>query len=151
MSLFPIPCGTTSNSKSKVEVTEAEREYIRDLIRQDQKRKAQEQLEKLSITRTRLRGSDKYERPRLVRKFVNSRQTQAKKMAEIRKRPQVIRDLIDIATYIAEANLDRSARFLHGAEKTFKQQRTYAANSAKNVRQDNSRLQNVRQIAVKCF
>lgn len=42
-------------------------------------------------------------------------------MAEIRKRPQVIRDLIDIATYIAEANLDRSDRFLHGAEDTFKQ------------------------------
>jgi len=42
-------------------------------------------------------------------------------MGEIRKRPQVIRDLIDLATYIAENNLDRSDRFLHAAEETFKQ------------------------------
>jgi hypothetical protein len=32
-----------------------------------------------------------------------------KNMSEIRKRPQVIRDLIDIATYIAENNLENSA------------------------------------------
>lgn len=42
-------------------------------------------------------------------------------MGEIRKRPQVIRDLIDLATYIAENNLDKSDQFLHGVEETFKQ------------------------------
>jgi toxin ParE1/3/4 len=42
-------------------------------------------------------------------------------MFEIKKRPQVIRDLIDLATYIAEDNLDVSDRFLTAAEATFKQ------------------------------
>ena len=42
-------------------------------------------------------------------------------MSEIRKRPQVIRDLIDIATYIAENNLENSDRFLFAAEETLKQ------------------------------
>ncbi|MCC5667711.1 type II toxin-antitoxin system RelE/ParE family toxin [Nostoc sp. CHAB 5784] len=42
-------------------------------------------------------------------------------MFEIKKRPQVIRDLIDLATYIAQDNLDVSDRFLTAAEATFKQ------------------------------
>ncbi len=33
-------------------------------------------------------------------------------MFAIKKRPQVIRDLIDLATYIAEDSLDVSDRFL---------------------------------------
>ena len=39
----------------------------------------------------------------------------------VSKRPQVIHDLIEIATYIAEDNLDASDRFLAAAEETFKQ------------------------------
>jgi toxin ParE1/3/4 len=42
-------------------------------------------------------------------------------MFAIKKRPQVIRDLIDLATYIAEESLDVSDRFLIAAETTFKQ------------------------------
>lgn len=42
-------------------------------------------------------------------------------MSQINKRPQVIRDLIELATYIAEDNLDASDRFLAAAEETFKQ------------------------------
>jgi len=42
-------------------------------------------------------------------------------MREIYKRPQVIRDLIEIATYIELENLYASDRFLRAAEETFKQ------------------------------
>ena len=42
-------------------------------------------------------------------------------MTSIQKRPQVIRDLIELATYIAEDNMDASDRFLVAAEETFKQ------------------------------
>lgn len=42
-------------------------------------------------------------------------------MGEVNKRPQVIRDLIELTTYIAEDNLDVSDRFLAAAEETFKQ------------------------------
>ncbi|MBD2501894.1 type II toxin-antitoxin system RelE/ParE family toxin [Anabaena azotica] len=42
-------------------------------------------------------------------------------MFAIKKRPQAIRDLIDLATYIAQDNLDVSDRFLAAAEATFKQ------------------------------
>jgi toxin ParE1/3/4 len=35
------------------------------------------------------------------------------------KRPQVVQDLIELATYLAEDNLDISERFLFSAEKTF--------------------------------
>jgi toxin ParE1/3/4 len=42
-------------------------------------------------------------------------------MSNVGKRPQVIRDLIDLATYIAEDNLDASDRFLRAAESTFQQ------------------------------
>lgn len=34
-------------------------------------------------------------------------------MSEVLKRPQVVRDLIDIATYIAENKLDRGDRILY--------------------------------------
>lgn len=42
-------------------------------------------------------------------------------MGEVNKRPLVIHDLIELATYIAEDNLDASDRFLTAAEQTFKQ------------------------------
>ena len=42
-------------------------------------------------------------------------------MGKVNKRPQVIRDLIDLATYIAEDNLEASDLFLQAAEETFKQ------------------------------
>ncbi|MEH1800707.1 MAG: type II toxin-antitoxin system RelE/ParE family toxin [Nostoc sp.] len=42
-------------------------------------------------------------------------------MSDVSKRPQVIRDLIELATYIAEDNLEASDRFLAAAETTFKQ------------------------------
>ena len=65
-------------------------------------------------------------------------------------RPQVIRDLIDLATYIAENNLDSSDRFLYAAEETFKQL-GQMPKLGKQCQFKNSRLQNVRQIAVKGF
>jgi toxin ParE1/3/4 len=40
-------------------------------------------------------------------------------MGEVNKRPQVIRDLIELATFIAEDNLDAPDRFLAAAEATF--------------------------------
>lgn len=40
-------------------------------------------------------------------------------MVEVNKRPIVIRDLIEQATYIAENNLDAAERFLVAAEETF--------------------------------
>jgi toxin ParE1/3/4 len=42
-------------------------------------------------------------------------------MGNVYKHPQVIRDLIDLATYIAEKNMDISDNFLLAAEETFKQ------------------------------
>jgi toxin ParE1/3/4 len=45
----------------------------------------------------------------------------SRNMGEVNKRPQVIRDLIELATYIAEDSLDVSDRFLSAAERTFKQ------------------------------
>lgn len=42
-------------------------------------------------------------------------------MSKANKRPQVIRDLIELATYIAEDNLEASDRFLAAAEATFQQ------------------------------
>lgn len=40
-------------------------------------------------------------------------------MAEIKKRPVVIRDLIEQATYMAQGNLDAAEDFLVAAEATF--------------------------------
>ncbi len=42
-------------------------------------------------------------------------------MSNVNKRPQVIRDLIDLDTYIAEDNLDISDEFIAVAEETFQQ------------------------------
>jgi toxin ParE1/3/4 len=42
-------------------------------------------------------------------------------MANINKRPQIICDLIELADYIAEDNIDVSDRFLAAAEKAFQQ------------------------------
>ncbi|MCL1474009.1 hypothetical protein [Argonema antarcticum] len=40
-------------------------------------------------------------------------------MTSLQKRPQVIRDLIELATYIAEDHMDASDRFLSAAEDIF--------------------------------
>lgn len=71
-------------------------------------------------------------------------------MGEIRKRPQVIRDLIYIATYIAENNIDSSDAFLRAAEETFKQL-GQMPQLGKQCQFSDPRLQNVRQIGVKRF
>jgi toxin ParE1/3/4 len=71
-------------------------------------------------------------------------------MVEIRKRPQVIRDLIDIATYIANTNLDLSDRFLQAAEETF-QQLGQMPEIGKRCQFLHPELQNIRQIGVKEF
>lgn len=42
-------------------------------------------------------------------------------MTSIHKNPQVIRDLIELATYIAVDNIDASDHFLASAEATFNQ------------------------------
>jgi toxin ParE1/3/4 len=71
-------------------------------------------------------------------------------MLEIRKRPQVIRDLIDIATYIANTNLDQSDRFLQSAEATF-QNLAKMPGIGKLCQFNNSQLKNIRQArAVGC-
>ena len=71
-------------------------------------------------------------------------------MGEIRKHPQVIQDLIEIATYIAKDNLDHSDRFLQAAEETFKQLRKMPQ-IGKQSYFSNNRLQNIRQFAIKDF
>ncbi len=71
-------------------------------------------------------------------------------MGEIRKHPQVIRDLIEIATYIAENDLDRSDNFLSAVEETFKQLGKMPQLGKKSYF-SNPRLQNIRQLAVKGF
>ncbi len=71
-------------------------------------------------------------------------------MGEIYKRPQVIQDLIEIATYIAENDLDSSDRFLRAAEETFKQLEKMPQ-SGKNSYFSNNRLQNIRQLTLKGF
>ena len=40
-------------------------------------------------------------------------------MGKVVKRPIVVKDLIELATYIADGNLDISDNFLLAAEKTF--------------------------------
>lgn len=71
-------------------------------------------------------------------------------MGNVYKRPQVIRDLIDLATYIAANNMDVSDKFLTAAEETFKQ----LAQTPKigKVREfDNPNLANIRQQTIKGF
>ena len=71
-------------------------------------------------------------------------------MGEIHKHPQVIQDLIEIATYIAESDLDRSDSFLRSVEETFKQLGKMPEIGKKSYF-SNPRLQNIRQLAVKGF
>lgn len=51
-------------------------------------------------------------------------------MGTVTKRPQVIRDLIELATYIAEDNLNASDRFLAAADETFQNWRECRRNAA---------------------
>jgi toxin ParE1/3/4 len=69
---------------------------------------------------------------------------------EIKKRPQVIRDLIDLATYIAEDNLDVSDRFLIAAETTFKQLAKTPA-MGKICQFSHPNLTDIRQQSIKGF
>ena len=71
-------------------------------------------------------------------------------MGEIYKRPQVIQDLIEIATYIANNDLDSSDRFLRAAEETFKQLGKMPQSGKKSYL-PNNRLQNIRQLTLKGF
>jgi toxin ParE1/3/4 len=71
-------------------------------------------------------------------------------MPELLKRPQVIRDLIEIATYIADNNLESGEQFLYAAEETFKQL-GQMPKMGKSCQFSHPRLQNIRQIAVKGF
>ncbi|MEA5421352.1 type II toxin-antitoxin system RelE/ParE family toxin [Spirulina sp. CCNP1310] len=71
-------------------------------------------------------------------------------MPELLKCPQVIRDLIEIATYIAGNNLESGEQFLYAAEETFKQL-GQMPKMGKSCQFSHPRLQNIRQIAVKGF
>jgi toxin ParE1/3/4 len=71
-------------------------------------------------------------------------------MSEVNKRPQVIRDLIELATYIAEENLDASDRFLAAAEETF-QQLAKIPGIGKNCQFSHPSLGDIRQYAIKGF
>ncbi|MBD2197894.1 MULTISPECIES: type II toxin-antitoxin system RelE/ParE family toxin [Calothrix] len=71
-------------------------------------------------------------------------------MFEIKKRPQVIRDLIDLATYIAQDNLNVSDSFLIAAEATFKQLAKTPA-IGKVCQFTNPNLADIRQISIKGF
>ena len=71
-------------------------------------------------------------------------------MGNVYKHPQVIHDLIDLATYIAFDNIDASDKFLAAAEETFKQ----LAQTPKIGRLSkfaNPNLADVRQQAIKGF
>jgi toxin ParE1/3/4 len=71
-------------------------------------------------------------------------------MTSIQKRPQVIRDLIELATYIAEGNMDASDRFLLAAEETFKQL-AQMPKMGKLCQFSDPNLIDVRQQAIKGF
>ncbi|MDJ0733367.1 MAG: type II toxin-antitoxin system RelE/ParE family toxin [Nostocaceae cyanobacterium] len=71
-------------------------------------------------------------------------------MGNVYKHPQVIRDLIDLATYIASDNMDISDEFLNAAQETFKQ----LAQTPKIGRVgqfDNPNLADIRQQTIKGF
>ncbi|MEA5595568.1 type II toxin-antitoxin system RelE/ParE family toxin [Rivularia sp. UHCC 0363] len=71
-------------------------------------------------------------------------------MVNVYKHPQVIRDLIDLATYIAANNMDVSDKFLVAAEDTFKQ--LALTPKMGRVREFyNPNLANVRQQPIKGF
>jgi toxin ParE1/3/4 len=71
-------------------------------------------------------------------------------MTKINKRPIVIQDLIEQATYIAEDNLDASDRFLMAAEDTFNFLGTMPA-IGRLSGFTHSRSVDVRQYAIKGF
>jgi toxin ParE1/3/4 len=71
-------------------------------------------------------------------------------MSNANKRPQVIRDLIELATYIAQDNLDASDRFLAAAEKTF-QELAKMPGMGKLCQFSDPNLADVRQQAIKGF
>jgi toxin ParE1/3/4 len=71
-------------------------------------------------------------------------------MSNINKRPQVIRDLLELATYIALDNLDASDLFLSAAETTF-QQLAQMPNRGKLTQFSHPRLAGIRQQAIKGF
>lgn len=71
-------------------------------------------------------------------------------MGEVNKQPQVIRDLIELATYMAADNLDASDRFLAAAEKTFSQLARMPG-MGKLCQFSHPRLADVRQQAIKGF
>ncbi|MGK7955900.1 MAG: type II toxin-antitoxin system RelE/ParE family toxin [Crocosphaera sp.] len=71
-------------------------------------------------------------------------------MKQIYKRPQVIRDLIEVATYIAQENLEASDRFLRAAEETFKQL-VQMPGIGKKCQFTNPQLVNLQQQAIKGF
>lgn len=71
-------------------------------------------------------------------------------MGQVNKRPQVIQDLIELATYIAQDNLDASDRFLAAADETFKQL-AKMPEMGKRCNFYHPNLADVRQQAVKEF
>lgn len=68
----------------------------------------------------------------------------------IKKRPQVIHDLIEIATYIGENNLNMSDQFLIAAESTINQLAQYPL-IGKQCNFKNPSLNNIRQYPIKKF
>lgn len=68
----------------------------------------------------------------------------------ILKRPQVIKDLIELATYLSEDNLDVSERFLFAAEKTF-QKLSQFPQRGKLSNLTHPQLRDVRQQAIEGF
>ena len=71
-------------------------------------------------------------------------------MGDVNKRPQVIRDLIELATYMAADNLDASDRMLAAAEKTFIQLAKMPG-MGKLCQFSHPRLADIRQQAIKGF
>ena len=71
-------------------------------------------------------------------------------MSEVNKRSQVIRDLIELATYIAVDNLNASDRFLAAAEETFNQLAKMPG-MGKLIQFSNPNLAGIRQQAINGF
>jgi toxin ParE1/3/4 len=71
-------------------------------------------------------------------------------MVDLIKRPIVIQDLIDHATYISLDNLDAGDRFLYAAEATFKRL-TELPGIGKLSGFSNSKLAQIRQYPIKGF
>jgi toxin ParE1/3/4 len=66
------------------------------------------------------------------------------------KRPQVVKDLIELATYLAEDSLDVSDNFLFSAEKTF-QKLSQFPQRGKLSNFTHPQLTNIRQQAIEGF